>query len=792
MVNDAGGHAPEAEAPSPSGLVALDTSPQPEPPADPLARRANLVSGAVAALGVVVYVALAVETGLPTRDALLGIAAPLLTQVLPGAVMWRCLRPRAGWLLEDVAAGFAIGSAVAVPVQVVAGLSHQRWLALALPLLVMVLLLGHPTTRRRCLDARWVALPWWFAPAVVGTSLVAIPQFLDYAGANRLSYTRPTVPHVDTYLHQALASELLNRGPVAWPTVAGEDLGYHWFTHAWLAQVTATSGVELDAVLTRIMPALMPMAVVLAVAVAGLRLSGKAWVGAVAAALTMAGGRFNPFGIAEWPAPLTPLSPTLALGAPTLLLLVTVLALRWRAQTLWGAWVLVPLLAVVCAGTKGSTAPLVVAGLALAVVAMSCWNRTMVRPVFVDLLVVGGGLVFAVIVVFHGSSAGLELGVTKAADQSQLFDTLLSLPTQDLVVLATVLALVGGLSRAALAFVLPFHRDTRVDPLTWTLIGSSVAGAAAIALFSHPGRSQGYFYLTAIPLAALGSALGLERMLRGHDRRVLAVVAVLAAGGGVATFVAPVLVTGPLGPGADLQAWVMGRVALACLAVVTVLAGLAAAVLLRRRPEHLDGRARSGRRGLLVVVLAALCGTLLATGASGAVVALVQGPPPAPPEVRPENVTLTSWGAVSQGEIDTARFIRDHSGVDDLVMTNRHCTVPREPFGGCDSRRWIVTAFSERQALVEGWTATPEATRRAPHGRDSVTVDYWKPDVLRLNDRFTRTPDAADQRALWDLGVRWVYLENTMPHAESLAPYAVERFRTEDASAWQLSAPTAP
>ena len=47
-------------------------------------------------------------------------------------------------------------------------------------------------------------------------------------------------------------------------------------------------------------------------------------------------------------------------------------------------------------------------------------------------------------------------------------------------------------------------------------------------------------------------------------------------------------------------------------------------------------------------------------------------------------------------------------------MTNRHCTVIREPFGGCDSRRWVVTAFSERQSLVEGWTATPEATKRSP------------------------------------------------------------------------------
>ena len=117
---------------------------------------------------------------------------------------------------------------------------------------------------------------------------------------NRISYTATTVPHVDTYLHQALAAQLLTRGPVSWPTVAGEDLGYHWFTHAWLAQVTASSGVELDAVLTRIMPALMPMAVVLAVSITALRLSRRAWVGVLAAVLTMVGGRFNPASLSDF------------------------------------------------------------------------------------------------------------------------------------------------------------------------------------------------------------------------------------------------------------------------------------------------------------------------------------------------------------------------------------------------------------------------------------------------------------------------------------------------------------
>ncbi len=146
--------------------------------------------------------------------------------------------------------------------------------------------------------------------------------------------------------------------------------------------------------------------------------------------------------------------------------------------------------------------------------------------------------------------------------------------------------------------------------------------------------------------------------------------------------------------------------------------------------------------------------------------------------------------ATSQGQVDAARYIHDHSRVDDVVMTNRHCVTPRPPYDGCDSRRWVVTGFSERQSLVEGWTATPKATRVAPNGKDSVTVDYWKPDILRLNDGFYTAPTAGAQRRLWDLGVRWVYMENTMDHAATLEPYAVRRYANADASAWQLLPPS--
>jgi hypothetical protein len=156
------------------------------------------------------------------------------------------------------------------------------------------------------------------------------------------------------------------------------------------------------------------------------------------------------------------------------------------------------------------------------------------------------------------------------------------------------------------------------------------------------------------------------------------------------------------------------------------------------------------------------------------------------PPARPlKAVKPTNPLAVSRDQIAAARWIRDHSDVNDLVMTNRHCTTPIDPVK-CDSRRFVVAAFSERQMLVEAWTPTVEANRRGPNGRDSVFVDYWKPDILALNDGFIAKPDADKQRRLQALGVRWVMVDFTRPHAATLEPFAHEKMRNGWAAVYEL------
>ncbi|MGL5865507.1 MAG: hypothetical protein ACRCYX_06470 [Dermatophilaceae bacterium] len=715
----------------------------------------------------VAFLGYAVGTGLPGADAARMTAGVILTQVLPGALVWRTVRPRHGWLLEDLVMGFALGSAIAVPSQVLAGLTHAWWLSAGIPVALGLALVVIPTTRGRIRAARHALLPWWWGPSVGITATPAVLQLITYFRDHRLVFPPGAWRvHEDAYLHLALASQLLHRGPTSWPTVRGEELGYHWFTHAWIAQTARVSGVDLDSVLLRYLPAVMPAVFVATVAVGAVRLSGRPLAGVIAAALAMAGGQANVFGTLTQALPINPQSPTTALAVPILVTLVLLLSMRWRGQALSGAWILVPVLAVVAAGIKGSTSPLVVAGLALAAVAMLIVNRRLVAPVVMDLAVVSGALGLTVLLVFRGSSAGLAFGLDDAARQTPIQVWLGDLPTASLRTMAITVSVLAVVSRAAGIGALPVSRRWRADPTTWLLLGAVLAGAGAVGVFSHPGRSQYYFAATAVPLMGIGAAIGILEVHRSLGARVMTRMTLVALAGAVALVAVPPGIEGTLSPGNYEQVWALLRWGALILVVVAAL-GL------------IIGRPPAGQVGTALSTLA------LTVTLSGPLVLGHAALNPADPTARP--VRTDTVNAVTQQQIDAARWIRDHSDIGDVVMTNRHCTTPREPRDGCDSRRWVVTAFSERQSLVEGWTATPRATRIAPEGRDSITVDYWRPDILRLNDGFVAAPSASAASRLRELGVRWVYVDKTRPSATTLEPYATRRFENGDAAVYDLT-----
>jgi hypothetical protein len=142
----------------------------------------------------------------------------------------------------------------------------------------------------------------------------------------------------------------------------------------------------------------------------------------------------------------------------------------------------------------------------------------------------------------------------------------------------------------------------------------------------------------------------------------------------------------------------------------------------------------------------------------------------ATPQVREPN---QSW--ISGKELRAYRWLRDHSGPDDIVMTNQHCR--GRTYNKCDRRRFYISGYTERGVLIEGWSYTREASKAYdPDGELNFTqVPFHDQDLLALNDGFITAPTAEAAAELWDLGVRWVVVRDTAPHAKTLEPFAVER-----------------
>jgi hypothetical protein len=710
------------------------------------------------------FLATAIRADLRVSSAITALLALVGTQLLPGVLIWRSLRPVKGWWIEDLMMGLAVGFMLAIGSQIVAGWTQQPWIDWAVAIVLVVTLLAVPRTRNRIRRVRTTPLPVWWMPIVSLIALFGLQDLLGYYKTVPLTWASGfRSPHVDAYLHLSMAAELQHRGPVSFPWVENTEMAYHWFSHAQVAQLGTISGAGLDEIIFRFLPSLMPLTIVLVVAIAAVRLSGRTWTGPVAALLTMAGSELNLIGMFTPGYPMAPLSPSLAPSVPLMIAIVVLLFFHSRRQMGKVGLLVLPLLGLAAAGTKGSTMPLIVAGLALAFVAMILFDRSRLRPLLIDGVLSVGALLVAYVAVFRGSSSGLHIQLHDAAMQTPSLTRLGTLSTTTMV-LSSLLAVLGILARGTGLLWRLRTVEGRRDPITWVLLGGGLAAAGAVAVFTHPGLSQWYFARTGGPLLALGSAIGLVVMVDELGKQGWKAIA-------TGVVLGPFFILVPIWLFGTVQAKHGGLIHVGKMIGVSLLILLVIGAL---GAWSSPWTRRAAFAGAMTVAILVGGVTIVVKGQLQAPTVKALGP------VKPNHVL-----AVGRDQINAARWIRDHSDVNDLVMTNRHCTTPIEPVK-CDSRRFVVGAFSERQMLVEAWTPTVEANDAGPNGRDSVFVDYWKPEILKLNDGFVAQPDAEKAKQLQDLGVRWIFVDFTRPHAATLEPFAQERYRNGYAAVYEF------
>ncbi|MGJ6964055.1 hypothetical protein ACSDR0_19280 [Streptosporangium sp. G11] len=701
---------------------------------------------------------------------------------LPGLLLLRSLYRDACTPAEEIALATALGLAVEVFAYIGARAVGVPLLVLVWPIGTYLLFLAVPRLRRhwRASPRRERAPLWWSWSVAAIFALLVAWSALAFFRTQALAWPALAESRVDMPFHLALIGELRHHMPPTVPMVAGEPLFYHWFVYAHLAAVSWVTGVEPLVLLLRLSALPMLAAFVVLVGMTGRRVTGS-WAGAllsiggtvfVAAPSLYLGsnGAFTWGGIQDtaWP------SPTQTFGAllfaPVVLLLVDLLERRRRDV---GRWLLLGIFLIAVMGAKATYLPMLIAGLAAVAAVQAVRRRQSIRTTLIALVMATACLLYAQFVLFGKVRQGTivdvlgfmrvtwaELtsrgGAEDLAPASVLGFTALYL-------LCWAIAWCGALGLLCRWRLL-------LRPAVVLMLGIGAAGLGAALLLGHPALSQLYFLRGSYPYPVIVAVHGLL-VIRRRARLSLRAAACAAGVGAVAAYLIPLAcgVTVPLGPD-QAEIALYGPYAALLLIVLLVSAGLLLAGWRRLR--------------VLALVTFMLAAVGLPAAAHARVLAFLHSgsfaygaakgsPHRAVAEVIPE------------GALAAARWLRAHSGPDDLVATNVHCLWGQE--NPCDSRQFWVSALTERRVLVEGWMYTAKNLARWRPGAPEH-LGFWDEERLQRNDTAFRAPSAEVMRLLRErYGVRWLFVDERRTGPGSrIGDFATFRFRSGDYALYQV------
>ncbi|MFG1959015.1 hypothetical protein [Nonomuraea sp. NPDC049028] len=741
------------------------------------ARWRPALSGRLAAASVTAFTAaVLIRYGVSVTDMALFAVYVALGVVLPGVLVIRALYHGPRTAAEEIALGLAFGYAVEILVYIGARAIGMPLLVAVWPLTTYALFLVVPSLRGHWRAGSRPATPlWWSWCLALVIAVLVAGSALKFFGTHAITWPGLGASYPDMPFHLALIGELKHHVPPSVPMVVGEPLAYHWFVYAHLAAASWLSGVEPLVLLYRL--AMLPMlaGLVVLAGMTGRRVTGS-WIGG---AVTVVGTVFvgaptlylGTNGVFTWGGvPDTAwISPTQTLGAllfaPLVLVLLDLLERR-RPDT--GKWLLAGLFLVVLTGAKATYLPLLGAGLVLVAAVEVLRRRRPSTNVLIMLGMTTACILFAQFVLFGRERQGLVADPLSFMRMTWSKLTGLTTPSAgSLLGLTLVYLLCWAMTWSGILGLLSRPR-LLLRPRVSLMLGMGAAGLGAVLLLGHPGQSQLFFFWGAYPYLAAVAAYGILILLRRARVSPKAVMCSIGAGL-LAVYLIPILcgVTIPLSAGQGDGILYRPYLTLVALAV---LAGLLVAIL--------RGRARA----LALVIVAFTTIGLPAYWHARVLSAVdnVTGDDPNP-VVRPVENRVIPQGALAAG-----RWLRDHSGPDDLVATNTHCRLGYE--NPCDTRYPWVAALSERHVLVEGWAYTATNLSHWRPGLLPEGLPFWDTELIKLNDTAFQSPSQTAMRGLRErYGVRWLFVDELRGNpSPRIGEFAEFRFRSGDYAVYQL------
>ena len=739
--------------------------------------------------------------GVPYATTAVFVLYLALAVVAPGTLIWRAVRGRSGWLVEDLGAGLAIGYAGEVLAYIPARAAGAPLLALAWPAAVLAAFAAVPVLRRHWRGSVDPAdrTPLWWSLMLSGTAgVVFLWSCVRFFRTHDLREPGMLSPDADSPFHLALIGDAKHHMPLLSPWLADQPVLYHWFVYAEMAATSWATGIEPHVLLVRLAPLPMVFGLVALLGVLGRRLTGMWWAGAAAAAVTFFAltpmpyhwpleGWFSAFGTNAFEdgsslrAQLWT-SPTQTFGALLFAGLALALVEAFAGHTP-ARWALVVVLIAAVTGAKATFLPMLLAGLLL-VVAVRLLTRKRVHP---GALVAAGvtflGLLFAQFVLFGGASQGMAIDPLHFAQISGAPYTLkFAAPEYPhpiwRLLIVTVLTVACwaciwpgllGLGRLAptVRHARRLRRDLGIaaDPVI-LMFGIGISGVGALMVFGHEAGAEGWFMVSARPYLSLAAVVGLVLI----TPRALPAKFLVQVYGAMGIGALILYLVRKIGTEHTPKLQNTGNLAVTLwyllwpyLLTYALLGGVGAWMVRKRLPAW---------RTLVAAMLAGAC-----------FVTAIQHV-----YLMTRTSQLGGWRGVVQiatfvtpGTQEAGRWLRDHSAPDDLVATNAHCVGNPYSLQGCDNRHFWFSAYSERRFLVEGWGFTDRAHREAAKaGVNAIFAPYWDQPKLTDNDNAFYHPTAQTVGKLRDVyGVKWLMVDEGYLLLPStwIQDYAQFRFR---------------
>lgn len=681
-------------------------------------------------------------TGVGVGDIALFLAHELGFVLLPGCLLYRCIRGDRSGTLELAAIGYALGSVLEVLAFALTAALHIRpalWAYPPLTIAACVILLRLRARRDGDrLLARSTRTADRFSWTLAGVCAAAIAYItVAYFLFDPLPAQAGSVVYIpDLVFHLGVAGEALHHWPIGDPKVAGVGLPYETFIYMKLAAAAQLTHIPLPTLLFRLYMLPLVVAVIGLLASAGAIISGRRQVGIAAAALFVFVGQFgldprdllvffNTAFFSMYDSPSYMFGLVVFLAA--LIVLYEQLGADWRDRR---GWLLLGLVLIGCAGTKATILPDLLGGLALYLI----WQRLgperrLDRSAAIALLLTGTVFALTYVLIYHGETGGLTLNPPGSIREMSVVRFALprvagAVGHPAFWVLATVIGLIGfcGPPLAGIPIALT-RTELRRTRSTALLVALLVASFAPFLLFTHKGGSQNFFTYYGICAGCILSAQGLGVIwdrARPAARRVssaLAVSALAWLGVLTAAAVLPYTLFGNARIGLLYALWIG----------LPVLAASALWMLARRFPAH---RAVALLAAAGTVVLTGALDTPLHTGAS--IVPRLREGEALYPRDTPQDRGLTP------GLQQALAWIRLHTPTDAVIAVNNQFSDDH----GRSPDYYYYSAFSERRSFLEGWDDTIAAA-----GLTDPSITPF-PERRQLNDAVFYDADALALRIM--------------------------------------------